>query len=726
LSATQQARADFILDSISKINTDWKDQFFQQGSVSNHQISLSGGTGKTRIYSSAELYNETGITTRTSMQRASIRNNMDYADDKFTFSVSSSLGYTKRSFQQSTVTNDLTNPFLLVNIQVPYALVYKPDGSYSTGLPALNNAANLLDITFYDKNYNDQLKAIVGITTSYKLTNDITAGITAGFDFRESQNTTYGSRLAFLRSPVATSSLTALAGSQNESLERTVTSNVRPSLSYKKLFGSRHDIEVNAIGEYIQENYKSFRVTGFGIDPRTPNTIAAVQPGNAANQLFITTGGLTGNNAKQASTLASGLGIFRYTYNSKYTLSGSFRMDGSSKLPPDTRWQSFYSAGFSWEASAEEFINRIKAINTLRLRLSYGGAGNADNFPSNYLYQATYASGSYSGLTTQVASYPGNPAAQWEKTWTSNIGIDFEILNRRIYGDLNWYDKRTKNLFVNRRLPAEAGTFSININAGELQNTGYEWNINADVIRNSKFTWTIFTQGAYNKNKLLSLGGEQPYQSGTSYLKIGLPLGSHYTVKWAGVDAATGQPLYYDLAGHVTTTYNASNSVSDFGTWEAPWKGGFGTNLRYKGLDFSLFFSWQQGAVKSDNLEYFVENPVGFLASGYNQSADLDFWRQPGDIASTPSPLYGTNFASKLLHDASFIRLRDLTIGYTFPKSITDRLKFVSNIKMFVQGSNLFIWTKWRGMDAEAGSVNINLSEFPNPRAFTGGINVTF
>jgi hypothetical protein len=127
-----------------------------------------------------------------------------------------------------------------------------------------------------------------------------------------------------------------------------------------------------------------------------------------------------------------------------------------------------------------------------------------------------------------------------------------------------------------------------------------------------------------------------------------------------------------------------------------------------------------------DNLEYFLENPAGFLASGYNQSADLNFWKKPGDITSTPSPIYSVNFSSKLMHDASFIRLRDVTLSYTLPKSALDKTGFISNARFYVQGSNLYIWTKWRGRDPEAGAVNINISEYPNPRAMTLGLQVTF
>jgi len=723
LSAADQARADAIYDSMSKINTNWGDYFFRQGSFSNHQITLSGGTGKTRVYSSVALYNEQGTTERTDMKRVTVRNNMDYADDKLSLSVSTNLGYTKRNFQQSTVTNGLGNPFLVTNIAVPYHIPYRADGNFNHGIGSKYIATTQLDLTKFDENYNDQLKATVGFNLNYKITEDLTASLVTGIDFRETQNTTYQSRDAFSRTPAggATAILT-LAGSQYEQIDRFLTSNVRPALTYRKLFADLHDIEVTAVGEYVQENNKAFSAQGYGIDPRTPNTPAAVTQGNAANQLYANFGG-----GKDRTGLASGLATARYTYDSKYTVTGSYRKDGSSKLPKANRWQDFFSVGAIWEITKESFMQNANSVNVLRLRASYGSAGNANNFPSSYLYQARYSSaGQYSGLTTQVATYPGYPDARWETTYQVNVGVDFEMFNRRLYGDLNWYDKRTKNLFLNRQLTAEGGGFGINVNAGELQNTGFEWNVNYDVIRNKDLVWTLFATGSYNKNKLLDLGGEAPYESGTSFLKVGLPLGSHYEVKWAGVDAATGQPLYYDIDGKVTTTYATSNAVTDFGTWEAPWKGGFGTTLRYKNLDLSVLFSWQEGAYKMDNLEYFVENPVGFLAGGYNQSADLKFWQKPGDIVSTPSPLYGTNFSSKLIHNASFVRLRDITLGYTLPQNAISKLKFISNLKVYVQGTNLYMWTKWRGMDPEAGPVNINLSEFPNPRAFTGGISVTF
>ena len=721
LTTAQQAAADATLDSISKINTNWADYIFRNGTFSNHQISLSGGTGRTRVYSSLALYNEEGTTTRTDMNRISFRNNVDYSDDKFNFSLSSAVAYTKRNFQQSTTTNSTGNPFLAANIQTPYALVYKPDGTYATGIGTSFVGANQLDLTYYDKNYNNQIKTDFSINTAYKITKHVTAAVTAGVDYRETQATVYGSKLAYSR--ITSTSITGNAGFQTESLARFFSGDVRPSVSYSNVFAGKHSLTAGVYGEFIKEITKSFSGTGYGIDPRTPNTPAAITQGNATNQLYSSFSG-----GKSQNALASGLALATYTFENKYSITGSYRYDGSSKLPTNTRWTSFYSVGGVWTVTNESFLAKNRTINSLRLRASYGGSGNSNNFPyGDFGYLDTYGSGSYAGLTSVTVTNIGNPSLKWETTYQLNVGTDFSLVNNRVYGSFDWYNKLTKNLFVQQQLSAEGGGYLPLRNAGQLSNKGIEGSLSVDVLKTKNLTWTLNGNVGYNKNRIKNLGGNTPYTSGTSFITEGVALGSHYEVRWAGVDAATGAPLYMKADGKtVTSTWSASDKVQQFGTWEAPWKGGFGTTLNYKGLYLSVLFSWQKGSTKEDNLEYFVENPVGFLSGGYNQSSSLNFWKNPGDIATTPSPLYASNFSSKIIHDASFMRLRDVTLSYTLPRNVVGKSKILSNVKLYVQGSNLYIWTKWRGMDPEAGPTNINLSEFPNPRAFTGGLNVTF
>jgi TonB-linked SusC/RagA family outer membrane protein len=723
LSPAQRASEALILDSISKINVDWKDYIFRNGPFSNHEITLSGGTGKTAFFSSLGIYNEKGTTYRTDMKRISMRNNIDYSDDKVSFAFSSNLAYTKRNFQQSTTTNGLGNPFLVVNVNVPYANVFKANGyDYETGGAAQHNAANQLDLTRYDENYNNQFKGVASVTASYKLLKDLTLGATAGVDFRETQNTNYGSRLAFTR--VTSTSVTGNAGFVTEGLARQLIGSVRPSINYVKTVKEKHKIDVLAFGEYIRTHTKSINLTGFGIDPRTPGTPAAITQGNAVNSLFATVGG----NKSQSSIVSAG-GIASYTFDDKYTITGTLRTDFSSKLAKDNRQATFYSISGVWNAHKEKFLANSRMVNTLRVRASYGSAGaNAENFPfGDFGYLTTNANGSYAGLNTIIVNNYGNNELKWETIFTTNLGVDFSLVNSRVYGSVEVYDKRTKDVFVGKTFSAAgaglAGTF---VNAGELQNKGFEWDVNVDVIKKRNFVLGIRVNGSYNLNKILSLGGVGSYTSGTSLVSEGLPLGTHNEVGWAGVDAATGAPLYYKKDGTITNTYSADDKVQKWGTYQAPWQGGFGPNIRFGGFVFSALFSWQRGGTKVDNLEFFVENPVGFMSNGFNQSRDLNFWKQPGDIASTPSPLFTTNFSSKLIHDASFLRLRDVQLSYVLPESITNKLKFISKARFYVQGNNLFIWTKWRGMDPEAGVVNINLSEFPNPRSITGGIDISF
>jgi TonB-linked SusC/RagA family outer membrane protein len=290
LSAAQKISEGLIYDSISKINTNWKDYTFRNAPFSNNEISVSGGAGKTKIFSSLALYKEDGTTPRTDMKRITLRNNMDYSDDKVVFSLNSSIAYTKRNFQQSAVTNSLGNPFLIAGIGTPYADVFKADGSYATGNS--NNTfagANQLDLTKYDENYNDQIKIVLGLNSSYKITNNITAAVTGGVDFRETQTSNYGSQLAFSR--IVSTSLTTKAGFQTESLGRFISLDLRPSLNFTKTFAQKHSVNVGVYAEYIREIAKATTATGYGIDPRTPNTPAAVTQGNAVNSLFANVGG---------------------------------------------------------------------------------------------------------------------------------------------------------------------------------------------------------------------------------------------------------------------------------------------------------------------------------------------------------------------------------------------------------------------------------------------------
>jgi hypothetical protein len=224
---------------------------------------------------------------------------------------------------------------------------------------------------------------------------------------------------------------------------------------------------------------------------------------------------------------------------------------------------------------------------------------------------------------------------------------------------------------------------------------------------------------------VLDLGQVNEFEQGTSIIRVGLPLGSHYIVRWAGVDPQTGRPLYFDKDGKVTPTYSASNSVPEFGTYNAPWIGGFNTGIRFKGFALDAFFTFQEGFSRFNNQDFFQLNHA-FALQGFNLRREmLSMWTKAGDVTDIQSPLFQREFSSKDIQDASYIRFRNLNLSYTFGGNVIDALRIVGGVRLFLQGQNLYTWTKWTGFDPE-DSNNIASYEYPTPRTFTFGIDVNF
>lgn len=727
-----QAQRLRTIDSLGGINNNWDDNFFRDGRFSSYDLGLTAGTGKTRLYSNISMYKEEGLIRRSDMKRINMQNNLDFggADDKLNVSVSSLIGYTKRNFQQNTTSNSVFNPFLSSRITVPYFTPKLPNGAVNFNGTALGAyGPYLIDAMEKDQIYNDQIKVTLGTTANYKLFDFLSLNASGGVDFRETQNTNFANPLTITNTPLINSNVRTQGGSFTEGLTRFLSLNARAGATFAKVFKEKHSVSVTSLYEVVQRFNKSLSQTGFNLDRRRPGTFAATLPvntGNAVDFFPNVSGGRTRNAVQSVANL------LKYAFNDKYVLNAAYRIDGSSKLPEANRWQSFVGIGGTWNIDKEKFIQKSKFINTLRLKVSYGEAANEENFGfGNFGFLDQYGTGIYIGgpagnNQTLSVGTPGNPNLDWEYTSTTNVGIDFGFFKSRLYGDIQLYNKITRGLVVSQTLSATAGFgtgFGYDVNAGRMGNKGIEYNINVDIISKKDFRWTIGANGAYNKNEVLDLGQVANFERGTERIEVGKPLGSHFNVGWGGVDAATGSPLYLDLNGAVTNSFSAANRTTNWGTYFAPYTGGITTNLSYKGFDISALFNWQKGSTRLNNLEFFVENPA-FLQQGFNQARSLDFWKKPGDQTRVQSPLFQNQFSSKYLQDASFMRFRNLTVSYTLPKTVTNRLK-VSNIRAFVQGQNLAVWTRWKGYDPEDDN-NISLSEFPNPRAITAGIDITF
>ncbi len=728
-SAAGKAQFTRTLDSLRGINNNWDDNFFRNGRFNSYDLSISGGQGRTRFYSALGLYKEDGVIRRSDLKRVSLNNNIDFSDDKINISLTSVLGYSKRNFQESQTTNSVFNPFLSSRITAPYYTPKDKNGNVNfNGANLSAYGPYLIDAMEINRNYNDQIKTTIGLTGGYKITKDLTLSAFGAVDFRETQATVYNSPTT-VNNRLLNTNIRTNGGNIFESFERSLKLNGRLGATYSKTFADKHKLTVDGFYETLQNFYRINTQQGFNLDPRRPNTFAGVggvNTGNAVNYYPVVGGN------KSRSSLESGYIAAKYTYKKKYTVDFSYRMDGYSKLPKDNRWKPFYAGDVIWELTQEKFLAKSKVIDELRLRASYGRSANSENFPlGDFDYVDNYAVGSLTGGPigldqTIFLTRLGNPEADWEYTSTLNIGVDFAILKRRIYGDINVYDKRTDGLYAVQPLALSSAspTATLNTNAGQMSNKGIEVNIKGEVLRKNDFKWVVGIAASYNKNVVQSLGSLPQVDLGTSRVTVGLPLGSHLEQGWAGVDAATGKPLYYDVNGNVTDAYTVGNKVQQWGTFYAPYTGGFNSQLSFKGFDISVLFSYQYGSTRVNNLEFFVENPGGFLLQGFNQARSLDFWKKPGDVTRVQSPLYQNNFTSKYIQDASFLRLRNLTVAYTLPSSVISKLK-ISNARFYMAGQNLAVWTKWKGYDPEDDN-NISLSEFPNPRAITAGVEITF
>lgn len=722
-SPTTLARYDFILDSMRGINTNWKDIFQQRGSFQSHDINLSGGTGNTRFFLSTGFYDEDGIGLRSDLKRYTVRANIDNKSDKLTVSFNSSAGYTKRNFIESENGVALANPFAAAYLALPYHKLFAANGKPDVGSGRVG--PNAYDRIFTTTSFNNQVKLLSSLNLTYDITKNIYLSGFAGIDYRITDgersifpNTFAANNSGFPTGPPTGSTIGG--GSFNQNYSNFLQYVARASGGYKRVFAGKHDVDVQLISEFTSEKAKNFTFTGFGINNKLLNTPVGITPGTTGNALIPGVGG-----GKTQRAFYAGMMLARYTFDGKYTLNASVRRDASSQLPEENRWVTFYAGGISWNILKESFASKWNWANDLRLRASYGTAANADGFSfGNFGYLATYGGGTYAGSQTIVPSNAGNPNVTWEKIATLNIGLDYAILKNRITGSVEVYEKKLTDGIITQTLPAEAGFGSQPVNAAVTSNKGVEVSMNVEVIRTKNVLWSVGGNFSYNKNKIVSLGQVQEFPQGTEIVRVGLPIGSHYVVKWGGVDAATGAPLYYTKNGVLTNTFSNSDNVADFGTYNAPWIGGFNTAIRVGGVTLDALFSFQQGFSRFNNQDFFQLNHA-FAIQGFNLRKEmLTMWQKPGDVTNIQSSIYQRQFSSKDIQDASFTRLRTVTLSYNLPESLLSKTKFLSAARFFVQGQNLYTWTNWVGFDPEDNN-NIGQYEYPTPRTINAGVNIT-
>jgi len=748
LSPEARQAQDEELARLYGIEYDWYDEIFQVGQTNSNEVNLSGGTKKTKFYVSYQNYYQEGIADRSNLNRNVIRLNLNHEiSNKIRFTLTSSLGVTNKNMIESEGGVALNNPFAAVYLANPYENPYDENGNLTPGNYYYQNpyisddkensdrygsysktGTNSLDITRNSTNKHEETKFIGAANIEWDIFSFLTFKTQYGIDYRHDLRERWVSPDYWIyveKRKDSNNNDPDRNGYISEVFGRRIASTFVNTLDFKKQINDDHLITAVVGTEYLNRQYFGFNYTGYGLDSKLPETPAAITPGSPGDEQTKTNNYIPNvGGYKSERALFSMFSLVNYTFKERYTLSASLRRDGSSAFGENNKYATLYSAGFTWDMKRESFLETVNWINNLKFRVSYGTTGNQEGI-GNYESQTLWGNGQYNNQSAYYLAQTGDPNLKWEIGHKFNTGFDFNVLENRLSGSIDVYNDITSDLFILQTYSAWDGVVgnARRTNAGEMRNRGIELLVNYDVIRRKDFRWSVNANISYNQNEILDLGQVEDFEQGTSIIQVGLPINSHYIVKWAGVNPATGDALYYTKDGEITNKYSVDDSVADFGSSEPPVVGGFGTNLSYKGFELSAQFNFAQGFYRYNNQTFFQENP-NFAQFGMS-TAMLDVWQQPGDLTEIQGVHSERQFSSKDIEDASFLRLRNLTIAYNFPKSTLNKLSFVRGVRFYAQGQNLMTWTKWTGFDPEDGN-NIAQYEYPLPRTLTFGVDVTF
>ena len=710
------------------INTNWRDELISNSApTSDINATLQGGGQTMNYYVSFNHHQQDGLIEASSMRRSTIAARINSRLNKY-FKLAFNSNFGVQDYSQNSQWADnsniyLVNPLVTARMALPYDTPYYYNIDESGKLIKGDRAQGLLysgivmpwfavaNSTQDNKNVtlnlslNEQLTPIEGLTlTALQSLN--------GYDLTSDRKSVpYDSFVTPMGQTIPSHT-----GGVGSSFSRYYAYTLTHTAEYRHNFGP-HYINVLVGEETRIQKARAFGIVTTGqTDTRRLllTTATTITPGDQTDD-------------KTEAVANSVFGNAEYNFNEKYYVYASLRTDGSSKFAPDHRWGTFWSAGLKWNAKKENFLRSVKWLDDLTLSANYGTTGN-DSGAGSYDYYGLFSSGSnYNGEGSIDISQASNDKLTWERVSKLNIGLYMGLFNRLTI-DANFYRNKTTDMLMEIPYSMTTGFASGMGNIGAMTNTGFEATVNLDLIKTKDMLWTFSANVGYNKNKITELfAGRDEYVISSSGLKleVGHPYGEFYNVRYAGVDSRTGEPMWYDKDGNITKVWNESeNSVFLGKNRYAPWIGGFGTNFTWKGLSVIADFTWQSGKYMMVNDSYFIKNAN--MGTTYNQSVDmLNVWTHPGQITDIPAYGYEIQLDDHVLSNASFLRMKTLTIQYSLPKKWMQAVRYIKDIKVFGIARNLFTITGFDGYDPEP-DMNLVQFNYPNTRQFVFGAELTF
>lgn len=720
-----------ILPNYTSINTNWHNVVQQKGNQSQYNVSISGGNEKTQVYASGGYFNQKGTTYASDFKRFNGSLSLSHkATDRLTLSAVINTGYSL----QNTPSNGGTfaNPVLAAFFLLPWYTPYNTDGSFRYGnndslneFPLNGGVFNPVVQDAYNKNTYRQVSLRGNVQGEYKILNNLKFTSRYSGEYNDLSEDQY--RNPFYGDGYAASA--SAAGNAYSTYTRIY------DWTWSNFFDFRQDLNKDKDFYFdVKAGYEAYEYNRYNLQTGAqgfPQTLLLQYLTSAATPT-------TSFVLPTAQSSSSEFGIGDINYKDRYVFSASFRRDGSSVFGADHKYGNFYSVGGTWNINEENFLKDSKTFSLLKLRSSYGQTGNQQGF-GFYTPLATYGYGNnYAGQPGSGPNNVGNPNLSWEKNAIFNVGVDFGIINNRITGTVEYYNRKTTSLLLNVPLSLTSGFTGQEENVGGLSNKGIEFTLGLRPIVTKDFSWAISFNIAHNVNRVTSLYRNQPVPSGQGEFEytVGHDFLTYYLPQWAGVNVNTGAPQWYTDNTNkkiLTGSLDSANFVlNDKYSASPKIFGAFTNTFTYKGLSLDIQFNYNFGNYLYDTWGFINESEGAFLGS-YNQTTrELKTWQKPGDKTDIPQIIFGGNNNSngqstRYLFKGDYIRLRNIQLNYSLPKDVLNRIHLAS-ISIYVRGTNLLTFGTDKNLpyDPESGIYSATNLDIFIPKTITGGIKIGF